>query len=536
MAGAWEDAPSKAGESGWEDAPSSTASAVRKAAEFMPGVAQTEAALALGTGAIGGVTGGLAGIAGTILPGPQGQGADWTQRVANAVAYEPRTQQGQQMTRIVGYPGEMLSKAGDYLGGGTADLARRAGASPEISAALGAGVNTMIQAAPMALSPAAKAIPGESAASIANRARMAALKEKTDAVRAQARKEGIVLTPEDAEGGIVSRVVAGLSGEPKLAKSASKKNAPTINDMIRRDVGVEPDIPLSRESIGDVIKQAGNEYEVVNNTGKFGTSPEFRASMSQKLADIKEAAAEFEHRGENPLQKVYEGLNKDSFTARGAVREVRRLREDSDKAYRAGDKEEGKAYKEAAHALDNELDRHLREVSKAEGSPELADAVSRYRAARVRIAKGYAALDALNETTGNIDARVYARALRKGAPLTGEALRVGQFGQQFPRSMQPVERLGSTDAPTYADAIIGALGGGAAVAAHGVASGGLAIPLVLARPGARAALQTEFVQNRMNTPHSYGPSAPRSLQQLIAEIRASEAAAGMAAEQEQARR
>lgn len=39
---------------------------------------------------------GLAGIAGTILPGPQGQGADWVNRTQEALTYMPRTEGGMQ--------------------------------------------------------------------------------------------------------------------------------------------------------------------------------------------------------------------------------------------------------------------------------------------------------------------------------------------------------------------------------------------------------------------------------------------------------
>lgn len=39
---------------------------------------------------------GLVGIAGTILPGPQGQGADWVNRTQEALTYTPRTEGGMQ--------------------------------------------------------------------------------------------------------------------------------------------------------------------------------------------------------------------------------------------------------------------------------------------------------------------------------------------------------------------------------------------------------------------------------------------------------
>ncbi len=53
---------------------------------------------------------GLAGIAGTLLPGEQGQGARWVEGVQNALTYQPKTQQGMQGLRGLG---ELMQPVGD---------------------------------------------------------------------------------------------------------------------------------------------------------------------------------------------------------------------------------------------------------------------------------------------------------------------------------------------------------------------------------------------------------------------------------------
>lgn len=52
---------------------------------------------ALLSGAIAQPLSGLAGIAGSLLPGPAGQGADWTRNVQHALTYAPRTEGGKQL-------------------------------------------------------------------------------------------------------------------------------------------------------------------------------------------------------------------------------------------------------------------------------------------------------------------------------------------------------------------------------------------------------------------------------------------------------
>jgi hypothetical protein len=85
----------------------------------------------------------VAGIAGSALPGPPGQGADWANAVGNEFAYQPRTKEGQAVSDVVNYLPEQLMKGADYAGGKTTDITG--------SPALGAGVKTGIAILPSLL-------------------------------------------------------------------------------------------------------------------------------------------------------------------------------------------------------------------------------------------------------------------------------------------------------------------------------------------------------------------------------------------------
>jgi hypothetical protein len=378
----------------------------------------------------------------------------------------------------------------------------------------------------------ARAIPKESPASIAAREKLRTDNAKTDAAIALAREEGIKLTPQEAEAGAIARGAASLSGEPKLAKLNSKKNAPTVNDMIRRDVGLPEDKPLSREALAEIRKEEGANYEAVKSVGRFDTDAQYQANLTAITKGYDTAAKDFAHRKKNPVQETVDGLRVKSMDAASAVEEVKNLRADADKAYRAGDKQLGNAYKSAAQALDDMLDRHLsKSVVSSDGSgvPGSSDAVAKYRAARQRIAKTYAVDKALNESIGTIDAAVYAAERRKGVPLTGEAKKVADLYTAFPRSLQRTEKIGATG-PTIFDV---ALGGGSGVMGMmlGGAPGAVGLGLAGARPALRSALASGPAQNLMTRPRTYDPSTFRSLQTIIDEIGTEAGLAGVAAGQ-----
>ena len=291
-----------------------------------------------------------------------------------------------------------------------------------------------------------------------------------------------MLTPTEAGAGKTARTTEGLSGEPRLAKAASEKNAEVTNALIRKDVQLPDDVPLSREALASKRREAGAAYAAIKDVGDIKNDAQYMAALDKVAEGYDTAAKSFPHRSENPFKKTLEGLKQETVSASSAIEEVKLLRNDADKAFRNGDKALGKAYRDAANALDDSIDRHLTRLAASNKRPELASAVQKYRDARRLIAKTYVADKAVNDTTGNVNAVVYARELKRGAKLDGNALTVAKFAQQFPRLAQPVEKVGNTGA-TIADAALGLLGKEAL--------------LLGARPLARKALLSETVQNRM---------------------------------------
>ena len=320
----------------------------------------------------------------------------------------------------------------------------------------------------------------------------------------RAREANLTVTPSEAGGGKLSRWAEGLAGEPKLAKGASQANAERIPALLREDLGIEPDVPLSWAENARIRAEEGKAYDAVKNAGTIQVGKEWQRKLDLIAQSYDTAAESFEHRSDKPFSKVLDGLRgrrdaagnlvpRTGFSATAAVEEVKLLRNDADKAYRAGDKALGRVYRDMAQTLDDAMDAHLQREAKTR--PEMADAVARYRDARTRIAKTYV-LDKALSASGDVDASVYARELKKNPGLlTGNAKLVAEFAQRFPRLVQKVEKTGSTG-PSFADALLAASASGGGALAGGPAGLALGPALVAARPLARSALLTEAAQNR----------------------------------------
>ena len=101
--------------------------------------AAVEPNLALLSGALVSPLAGLAGIAGSLLPGKEGRGAEWVRGVEKGI-YRPQTEGGINAMKAIGAPFELIAEGGHRAGGAVSDIA---------GPAAGAGVNAALQALPM---------------------------------------------------------------------------------------------------------------------------------------------------------------------------------------------------------------------------------------------------------------------------------------------------------------------------------------------------------------------------------------------------
>lgn len=409
-----------------------------------------EAALSMGSGMVGNAIGGLAGIAGAALPGETGQGARWSENVADALTYRPRSKSGQVITEIASLPGRAVSYAADKVG------ERGAEHSPEL-ATIGKSsteILPVLLGARAAMKPKPELTPKQANAG-----------EAMDA--------GFRLTPEEMGAGPVARTAASVAGEPRLGKLLTKKNQPLVNDKIAGDLGLPKGTPIDLDTLRSIRAEAGKPFEAVRGTGRVVADQTYLSDLAKigdKYQTVSKDFPEVSGRtGAGEAQAIIEGLKKPAFDANSAVDLVSQLRRSADDAFRGNRTDVAKAMRDGASAVEGMLERHLASLGDTAGMQAL-------RAARQRIAQTYVAEKAL--VGENINPQVYAKESRKGKPLTGGAKEVGQAADKYERSLQKPTNQGT--GATLQDAITSIL--------SGIKWGGTELPMLFARPALRGVL------------------------------------------------
>lgn len=193
--------------------------------------------------------------------------------------------------------------------------------------------------------------------------------------------------------------------------------------------------------------------------------------------------------------------------AADAVEKLKDLRYES-KGYwqffnRSGDpkaRTAAKAYDSAAEQLEQFIERSAQNAGKGDLVPAL-------REARKEIAKAHQISKALNDATGNVN----ARALAKEKYLTGDLKTVADFAKAFPKVAQSPEMMGSLPGISPLDFASGGLYGAAASAATGSPSGLLAAGIPFLRPVTRGLLSSDWYQSLLAHPNYGVGTIPRVL-------------------------
>ena len=324
----------------------------------------------------------------------------------------------------------------------------------------------------------------------------------------EAIEAGFGVPPSQVPGaGIASRAAEGFGGKLRTAQEFSAKNQNQVNRLIKSDLGLDPEVAVDRATLSGVRRDAGKAYEAIKRAGAMSTDDAYKQELARIGEKYRGAEADFPGLGKTPIADVIESLNRDQFSSSGAIDAISILRDKADVAGRGGDRGLAKAMREAAKAVEDVIERNLEGIASETGAiPRGAQAMlAAFRAGRTKIAKVYAAEKALNETTGNFSAAVFAQELKRGKPLTGGMRTVGRAAQAFPKAFQRPEIIGSQPPISPLDVVGGGILGGAGAIAGGPAGlGAAAIPML--RPVVRAGL--------LSRPYQRGLAAPRMLSRL----------------------
>ena len=335
----------------------------------------------------------------------------------------------------------------------------------------GKAINTAVGGA---LGGTGQAIANKAGAFIGNKMQALAESKAKNALIDQtlqdSRQAGYVVPPSMMpDSGVLSRVLEGISGKYKTNQLAGIKNQQITNSLVRSDLGIPDNVPLSQEAIKAVRAANYKPYEEIANLPKLGDTPAVQ---------------------ENTLLGVHGKPGSKGFDPSKTLEELKVARADSTAYFNA--------YNRSAHPEDlakarsfqgkaDKLESSLEDYASSVGRSDLVDQL---RDARKMIAKTYTAERALDKGTGNIDARVLGRLFDKNKPLSDGMESAGKFASSF-GEVAKVPASGHANPFTIIDAGY-SLGGGAL--------NPLAYALPLARVGARYGLLSDVAQNAISAP------------------------------------
>lgn len=296
---------------------------------------------------------------------------------------------------------------------------------------------------------------------------------------------GYVIPPTQVSPTLGNRIIEGLAGKITTAQNASARNQEVTTSLAKRALGVADSEQLTPDLLQSIRQRAGAAYDAVGSTGTITPTAAYDRALDRITAPYRRAAAGFPDAAPNPVIAEIDSLRSGAFDARSAIDKIRELRGMADAAYRRGEKDMGKAFKDGAGALENVIEQHLA----TNGFPLAM--LDDFRNARQLIARTYSVERALNPTTGSVSAKDLAAQLKRGKPLADELRQAGEFATAFPTAAQVTEKVGSRPQASPLDwAVAGGLG---------AASGGSPLSLVGlgVRPLARAAALSGPIQRAL---------------------------------------
>jgi hypothetical protein len=339
----------------------------------------------------------------------------------------------------------------------------------------------------------------------------------------EAQKAGYVVPPSMAGAGTGSRVLEGLSGKFKTNQLAGIKNQSVTDDLARTAIGLPKGTPLTSDAVQAVRQNAYKAgYEPI---ASISTPLTPAANYAQALDDVAKQysgpAKSFPGVAKadvDELISTFKGVQ--SFGADDALGAIQILRNNASDAFRAGNNAMGKAQREIAEILEDQIEQSLSAVSKGAQAMNPVkmpngqtvymtgkDMLKNFRDARTLMAKAHTVEDAIREGGGMVDAKVIAREFQRNPKrLSGELETIGKFANNF-GDVAGVPKSGNANPFTVLDFFTGGVGAGAGAAPL------MALPL--ARVGARQSILSKPFQQQFVSGAKSQPQLTNKLRKML---------------------
>jgi len=256
---------------------------------------------------------------------------------------------------------------------------------------------------------------------------------------------GLVVPPSTSNRTATNMTLETIAGKVSTQQSASARNTDVINQVAKREVGINPDAPLNPESLRAVRQEAAQfGYEPIRQAGVVVAPESFHRRLTEALSRYQGAERSFPGMGRTDLEGVVNQVDRPFFDSGDAIDLTRILRDRADAAFRAGETGTGQGLRQISTAVEDALEEGLQ-------TRGLNDLVNRFRGARQLIARAHTVEDAMNPGTGDIIASRLAAALRRGDPIGGDLRTVARFASAYPKAVGPATHsLGVNHLDIYA--------------------------------------------------------------------------------------
>lgn len=380
-------------------------------------------------------------------------------------------------------------------------IARKYGEATQAVSKASPFAGKLMEAAPGALQAASAVLPIAQGVNAARSAvalnaeskALAAAKPSPEAIALDKAKQLGLKTLPSQQGRTAGAIAEGLSGQAKLERSLSKKNAAAVDSAAAQEIGLPTGSRPTREALKPKKAEANLVYDEVAKIGKVQTDDSYR----QAVANIDDRTGAGSFAEDTPpavarLKQIYGG--KQEFDSADAVTKVRQLRADAGKNIKAPNAPEQNALGYVQRNLAEILDDQMERAAQASGN---ADLVSRYRAARVQLAKIHSVEDAIRGQ--NISAKALSQQQKRGVKLSGKLKDIADSYDSFDRVLQDPSKIRDSGPLGVVDYMVGA---GAALHNPLLATAALSRPIV------RGVLASDRYQGIKRGPAGPVPKAP----------------------------
>lgn len=335
---------------------------------------------------------------------------------------------------------------------------------------------------------ATSALAGKEAAGTA----MAGRNAVTDEAVAMAKDRGYKTVPSISNGSFMGRLIEGATGKEKAKQLAASSNQQVTDAWARKIFGIADDAPLSKETMRGVRQEAAAEgYEPIRQVASIKTDQAFRDTIKGLTSRADNASKDFGDLVKSDIQPLADGLmGVKSFTGSSAVDAISIFREKASDLYASGNKTLGKAYREAAEAIESQVERGVK-------GKNGATLVKNFKDARTKMAQTFDMEKAIREGEGSLDLRALGKIYAKNPNrMQGEMRDMGRIGAAMPE-VAAVPKDGWSNPVSALDST------GASMASI-IAGNPFPLAVPVARVAGRYGLLSDAGQRMFATP-KYGP-------------------------------